>query len=268
MAARFARLARYIDAAPARVVPELSFEDVEVELGLKAVVEPKVLLGVYTLEGLEYALFRFGVLTFLERRGYGNLRVTIGAGSSGGERVTVLGDADGQTHNLIECVMERQVLDGRPALYVHWLSLRDPRARFSERRPRFPGQDAPGLGLAREITEMILLAAERVGVEGVAFTPAYFHTAYLVRGRFRFLEPERQGQFEAMVRDLMPLGLEATTRALADGSVLCDGQPTVWKPELMATWVRHDGEAAARVAAERERCRFSAADGEVAGPLA
>jgi acetoin utilization deacetylase AcuC-like enzyme len=266
MAARFARLARYIDAAPARVVPELSFEDVEVELGLKAAVEPKVLLGVYTLEGLEYALFRFGILTFLERRGYGSLRVTFGAGSSGGERVTVLGDANGQTHTLIECVMERQVLDGQPALYVHWLSLRDPRARFSDRRPPLPGQDAPGLGLAREITEMILLAAERVGADGVAFTPAWFHTAYLVRDRFRFVDPERQGQFEAMTRDLAPRGLDVATRALADGRVECGGQPVAWQPALMATWVRHEGEAAERVAAERDRCRYTVTGSEAGTP--
>lgn len=266
MAARFARLARYIDAAPGKMTPELSFEDVEVELGLRAAPERRVLLGTYTLEGMEYALFRYGVLTFLERRGYGNLRVEFGTGSSGGERVTVYGEADGQTHTLIECVMERQVLEERPALYVHWLALRDPRARFSERRPQFPGQDAPGLGVAREIMEMILLAGQRIGVDGVAFTPAWYHTAYVARGRFRFAQPERQGQFEAMVRDLAGFGLEAVSRAFADGRVRCNGEPVKWDPTLMVSWVRHEGEAAERLAAARDAVRYSLDTVEVAGP--
>lgn len=268
MAARFARLTRYLDAQPRRAAPELSFDDVAAELGLSTGAEPRVLLGTYTLEGLEYALFRYGVLTFLERRGYGNLRVAFGTASSGGERVKVSGEAGGQTHTLVECVLERQVLDGRAALYVHWLTLRDPRARFSDRRPQFPGQDAPGLGLAREFAEMLLLAAQRVGVEGVAFTPAHYHTAYVARARFRFIEPERQGEFEAMVRDLEPFGLDAASRALAAGRVRSNGALVVWTPELMASWVRHEGEAAAQVAAARERLRFTIAAGEVTGPPA
>lgn len=268
MAARFARLARYLDTAPGRVVPELSFEDVEVELGLRAAPERKVMLGTYTLEGMEYALFRFGVLTFLERRGYGNLRVEFGTGSSGGERVTVYGDAEGETHTLIECVMERQLLAGRPGLYVHWLALRDPRARFSERRPQFPGQDVPGLGLAREIAQMILLASQRIGVEGVGFTPAWYHTAYVVRQRFRFVEPEQQGLFEAMVRDLGRLGLSETSRAIAAGRLRCNGAPASWEPHLMVSWVQHEGEAAARLAEARDRLHFSLDTDDLAGPSA
>lgn len=268
MAARFARLARYLDATPAQMLPELSFDDVAAELGLRAGAERKVLLGTYTLEAMEYALFRFGILTFLERRGYGNLRVEFGLGSSGGERVTVFGDADGERHTVIECVMERQVLDGRQALYVHWLALRDPRARFSDRRPPFPGQDAPGLGLAREITEMILLAGQRLGVDGVAFTPAWYHTAYVSRGRFRFVEPEQQGRFEAMIRDLMPLGLDAASRALAAGRVRCGDEAVTWEPRLMASWVAHEGEAARRVEEARETLRFTVAEAEETGPAA
>lgn len=268
MAARFARLARYLDTAPGKVVPDLSFEDIEVELGLRAAPERQVMLGTYTLEGMEYALFRFGVLTFLERRGYGNLRVEFGTGSSGGERVSVFGDADGQTHTLLECVMERQVLDERPALYVHWLALRDPRARFSDRRPQFPGQDVPGLGLAREISQMIILASQRIGAEGVAFTPAWYHTAYVVRERFRFVDPERQGEFEAMVRDLSPLGLEPASRAFAEDRVFRNGAPMKWEPHLMASWVRHEDEAAARVAEAREHTHFSVVRAKVAGALA
>ena len=199
MAARYLRLARYLESGPLRNVPELSFDDVEVELGIKAAGHRRVLLGMYTLEALEYALFRFGLLNFVERRGYGNLHVSIGTGSTGGEKATLTGEAQGETHVLIECVLEKQVVAGRPTLYVHWLSMRDPCTRFSERRPKLPGQDVPGLGLAREMTELLILAARRVGTEGVGFSPAWYHTAYAARKRFRFVDPSRQGRFEALI---------------------------------------------------------------------
>lgn len=264
MAARFARLARYFDF-PREAEPDLSFDDVAMELGIAPPARRQVLLGRYSRDAMEYALFRFGVLPFLERRGYGNLRVTFDTATTGGERVTLAGDYGGRRHTLVDCVLERQEIGGVPALYVHWLSLRDPIARFSDRRPQMPGQEVPGLGLAREITQLFLLASERLGVRGVAFTPAWYHTAYVARERFKFLDETRQGRFEAMVRDLRGLSLPRASKALADGRVLCNGEPFVWEPALMASWVTYEGEAAPRVAAARDAVRFSLAGAEVSG---
>jgi acetoin utilization deacetylase AcuC-like enzyme len=262
LAARYLRLARHLDSVPLGSVPELSFDDVEVELGMKAMGHRRVLLGTFTLQALEYALFRFGLLTFVERRGYGNLHVSFGTASTGGDQVTVTGDAQGQTHVLIECVLERQSIAGRPTLYVHWLSLRDPCARFSDRRPRLPGQDVPGLGLARETTELLLLAARRLGDAGVGFLPAWYHTAYVARKRFRFVDPERQGRFEALTDAFRGRPLPEVSQAISDGRVLLDGQPFTWEPEPMTSWARHEGEDAARLATARQSARFSMADGQ------
>jgi hypothetical protein len=256
MAARYLRLARYLNSGPLRNVPELSFDDVEIELGIKAAGHRRVLLGTYTLESLEYALFRFGLLNFIERRGYGNVHATFGTASTGGEKVTVTGDAQGQAHVLIECVMERQIIGGRPTLYVHWLSLRDPCARFSERRPKLPGQDVPGLGLAREVTELLLLTARRLGTDGVAFSPAYYHTAYVARKRFRFVDPVRQGRFEALVQAFRGMPLPDVSQAITDGRVLLDDEPFTWESEPMASWATHEGEDAVEVAAARQAARF------------
>src|SRR5205823_6058723 len=60
-----------------------------------------------------------------------------------------------------------------------------------------PGQDTPGLGLAREIGELLARIASRLGLEGVAFRPAWYHTAYAARHYFHFADPARQGRFEA-----------------------------------------------------------------------
>ena len=261
MNTRFARLARRL-GQDRRVAPsaDLDFEDVEIELGMRARGVRRLLLDTYTVDSLEYGLFRFGVLSFLERRGYGQFRVAFGTATSGGERVSLYGHADNAEHLLIDLVVERRTMEAGELLYVHWLAMRDPRARFSERRPQLPGQDAPGLGLAREVTELLQLTVQRLGLAGLGFAPAWYHTAYMVRGRFRFLDPARQGRFEALIRDTAHLPLTVVTQALAGGTVGMNGQPYTWEASDMVFLIDDPGVDPEQVAAERERVGFVVGD--------
>jgi acetoin utilization deacetylase AcuC-like enzyme len=263
MTTRFTALAKRIGASPARLTGtnDLSFEDIEVELGLRMRGTRALLLNTYTADALEYGFYRYGLLGFLERRGYGHFRVALGTASSGGERVSVYGSADGAEHLLGDCVVERTAMPVGEVLYVHWLSLRDPRARFGDRRPKLPGQEVPGLGIGREVAELLTVAARRLGLAGLAFSPASYHTAHMVRSRFRFLDPARQGRFEALVRDLGGLPLATLSQAVADGRVLMGGEPYQWEASDMVCLLEGaftDGDA---VAAERDRVQFALAPG-------
>ena len=262
MAARFARLARHLDAMGRTLAPppELSFDDVAEEIGMTPRKGPRVLMGRYTAEALEYAAYRFGLLGFLERRGYGQFRIELGTATTGGERVSLYGSADGAEHLLIDVVVERRPVDGIDTLYVHWLTLRDPRARFSPRRPKMPGQEVPGLGLARELTQLFVLAATRLGVEGIAFAPAHYHTAYVVRSQFRFVDPGQQGRFEAMMRDLGDLSLAEMAEAIESGRVLLNEAPFRWEPGEMILRLGRPADDAAEVAAVRGQARFTLAE--------
>lgn len=243
------------------------------DLGLQDRDAPYRLLGMYSAEGLEFALHRYGVLPEVARLGYRDLRVAIDR-TDVGERLRVLGrarDGDPREHLLIEMVLERQRipcpptpgLDGSgpdgggvPVLYVHWLTLRNPRASFTAGRPRLPGQDAPGLGLAPEASDLIGRIATRLGLAGVALRPSHYHVAYAARRGFRFVDPKRQGRFEALIRDTKGIPLLDVTRLVAEGRVWLDGQPYAWEPDLMVAWrvkVPEDGDA---VAMEREQARF------------
>jgi hypothetical protein len=145
---------------------------------------------------------------------------------------------------------------GVVVLYVHWLSRRNPRAQFSDRRPRLPGQEVPGLGLAREAGSMLARMAVRLSLGGVVFRPAHFHNAYAARHEFAFIDPERQGRFEALVRDLAPLPLLEATAAVAEGRVRMDGAPYAWEADEMAYWLRESPSEPGEVERERERVRF------------
>ena len=132
-------------------------DDLEEALGLSpARRRQRLFLNYYTAVGLEHGLHRYGLLSQLGRLGYAGPRVEIDR-TGAGERVRIFARIaspeerrDEAEHLLVELVLERRRVQGADVLYVHWLSLRHPRAQFSSTRPRLPGQEAPGLGLARE----------------------------------------------------------------------------------------------------------------------
>jgi hypothetical protein len=215
-------------------------------------------MGYYTNEGLEYALSRYGVLSHLRRLGYGAFSVEVDRDERG-DRFRLFADADGRRHMLLEVVEERRQLGDDSVLYVHWLTLRHPRGRFSDERPRLPGQDEPGLGLAKEAGQLMARTAERLGLAGVAFRPAWFHTAYAARFAMSFVEPEQQGRFEAMLRDFADTPLLEVTHAMAEGRVRMNGLPYKWEAGEMVHWLDHRPLDRATIDAEKSRVRFEIA---------
>jgi acetoin utilization deacetylase AcuC-like enzyme len=236
---------------------ELTEEDLSEALGMRPS-RQKLLLGFYTASGMEYALQRFGILDQLRRLGYDHFRVEF-ARQHPGERLRVYGESEGKEEVLIELVLERKRVLGHPVLYVHWLSLMHPRAQFSLLRPRLPGQEVPGLGLARETGEMLALMALRLGLTGVVYRPAHYHTAYAGRHHFSVVDAARQGRFEALIRDLGPIPLLDATRLVDGGQVMLDGKPYSWEPDEMVLWLRENPEERGEVALERERAHFTVA---------
>jgi acetoin utilization deacetylase AcuC-like enzyme len=255
MRARFSWVATKLSRERLEGGDELSAKDLEEALGLRAP-EAHRLLGFYTAAGIEYALSHYGVLPHLRRLGFGQLQVTIDAEEIG-DVVRVHGSYAGERHVLLECVMERKRVAERDVLYVHWLMLCNPRAQFSEKRPQLPGQDAPGLGLAREIGWALARIARRLGLDGVAYRPAWYHTAYSGRYHFVFADSKRQGRFEAMQRDLRGIPLVEVTRAAAEGRLRMNGEPCTWEAEEMVFWLSNSPLDERAVADERTRVRFT-----------
>ncbi len=225
----------------------------------------RLLLGYYTAVGIEHGLHRYGLLSQLRRLGYTGFRVELDRTGAGdrmrlwGRSATAHGAPPGEEQLLVEVVLERRRVAGADVLYVHWLSLRHPRAQFDALRPRLPGQEARGLGLAREFGRVLALMARRLDLAGVAFRPAHLHTAYSARHSFAFVDPARQGRFEALLRDLAGLPLLEATTALSEGRVRLDGEPYAWEADEMVLWLRpiEQPGRAERVAEERGRCRFA-----------
>lgn len=234
--AQFQRIAKSIDPEKLGVEPDalLTEEDLEEVFGVTPRKCPR-LLGYYTADGFEYALYRYGFLKQVRRLGYRRLKVEIDRTKTG-DRVRLFGDLEEERHVLMECVLSRQQTPHGEMLFINWLTLRHPRGRFTRLRPKLPGQETPGLGLALEAGEMLLVMAKRLGLNGIVFRPAWYHVAYLTRRLFRFLDPKRQGRFEAMLRDLGDKPLLDVTLAAAEERVTMNGEPYLWEA---ADWAYH-----------------------------
>ena len=254
MSARFAVVSAELSPSDLSDSGELTAEDLEEALGFRPR-RQRLLLGFYTASGMEHALFRYGIFEQLERMGFRQFRVAFDTAGPG-ERMRLYGEADAREHLLVELILERRRIAGADVLYVHWMSLRNPRAQFSERRPRLPGQEVPGLGLAREAGSMMARMAVRLGLSGVVIRPAHYHMAYAARHEFAFIDPRRQGRFEALVRNLAPLSLLEATTAIAEGRVHMNGEPYSWEADEMAFWLRSAAPRDGLIAEERERVRF------------
>ncbi len=218
---------------------------------------PKRLLGYYTPSGVEYALHRYGILEELRRLGYSEFHIAFERIAIG-ERMRLYGHAARQRHLLVETIVERTTLGRDEVLYVHWLALQHPIAE-SVQRSFLPGQHTSGLGMLREAGELFALVARRLALRGFAFAPAHYHVAYFARNRLIFVDEERQGRFEAMVRDFEALGLplDSLSRAVQEGQCTLNGAPYTWEPATMVCWLDGRQADAARIAAVRDGAAFA-----------
>lgn len=243
---------------------------------------PRLLLGTYSVQEVEEALNRFKILPALAGQGLRSLHISLDTSDAsrhtfrlheqdGGERLLVAESALRLDSFQTEAHFAAP-LHGRRfrMLFILWLLMQNPRARFSPRRPALPGQVYPGLGIGRQVTQVYLAMARRLQCDGIVNSPEFGHTAVLYSRRYRFLDPEAEGRLIALRRDLAPLSLAEASWALHTGCVLLEGEPSRpyrWVPEdqvlplaepLLAHFRSREYVQAVKRAAKRHRFRLDA----------
>jgi len=213
-------------------------------------------LSYYSTHGVELALERYGFLSQLRQLGYPHPTIEFQLDHPAGQTVRIFGDED-REDLLVELRVrrDRRSAPGSELLFVEWLLLQHPRGGFTGGRPRLPGQAHPGLGLLRDVVALLVLICERLDLDGIAFTPSHFHLAAQSERYLRFLRPEDQARFQALVRATRGLRLSVATRAIAEGRVRDrkTGEVVPWKPAPMVVPV--DPELKAKLEGEEYRQR-------------
>ena len=208
----------------------------EADLGLSPEAPPFRFLGRFSHQGIELLLERLGFLDRLRELGFREPSVSIATSVGGADILRVRAGAGPRADLLLELNLRRSshAVPGFETLYVEWLLLQNPRRSFRANRPPLPGQSHPGLGMLRETSAFLLLLAEELGLDGVAFAPAHFYMAALGRKVLHFLEPEADGHFRALLAVLGDLPFAEASRLLEQGAVRDGrGRAVTWEPLLM-----------------------------------
>jgi acetoin utilization deacetylase AcuC-like enzyme len=212
----------------------LSADDIAGALGGPR--RPRRFLGFYSVQGLELALERAGLLDRLRKLGFERLSLELDLDNPAGDTVRMFGDRR-KRELLIElrAHIDRRTVPGTALLRIEWLLLQNPRARFTAERPRLPGQEKPGLGILQEIVALLVLVCDRLKLDGIIVVPSHYHVARHGRKNLRFLDPEAEGLYRALVHRFEGLSLAEAAEALAAGRVIeaKTGQPVVWSPAPM-----------------------------------
>ena len=198
-------------------------------------------LGYYTRAGFVYVLEQYGILTALRDRGY-DVAVSFDL-TDPFEHVLRIHESgmEDRDHLLIELALRPSVIElpgqkGGEAkrfevLVALWLCMQHPRGTFSARKPPMPDQAYPGLGLAREILELLVLMVERLGKQALVNRPMHLHNARYYHHKFRFLDPRMEGRLAAILRDTADVSLADASWAVQLGCLMNvnTGEPLRWE---------------------------------------
>jgi len=192
---------------------------------------PPRFLGYFSRHGVELLLERAGVLTQLRARGFRSLRLELEPRQ--GRTLRVLCD-DASPELLVElrAARSRAAVPEMDVIAVEWLLLQNPREAFSDRRPRLPGQQHPGLGLLRDFMGWLVAVCETHGLDGVFFVAAHYHIAMQSRRLVRPLRPAHEARLRALAQALDGVPLAEATGAVDSGRVVdaATGERVAWDP--------------------------------------
>lgn len=189
--------------------------------GMAAVHRPRRLLGYYSLQGLELTLERAGLLDRIRGLGYSHPTPELDLDNPAGDTFRLYGD-ERRTELLIEARVriDRATVQDAALLRIEWLLMQNPRVRFTAQRPRLPGQKHPGLGVLPDVMALLVVSCDRLGLDGLLFVPAHYHTACQGRKYLRFLSPEDEAFMRALEKALAGIPLPEATHAVEQKRVV------------------------------------------------
>jgi hypothetical protein len=187
----------------------------------------ELFLKYYSHAGLTRIFEEYGIFALIRQKGFADLKITLNLDDPYRQRLRVcFAGMEDDRHTLIELILREGILEaphlkdapGRghfyPVLMVEWLCMQNPTAAFTPERPPLPGQQHPGLGISREILQLISLIGMRIGKDGIAIRPQYFHAALLYHRFFKCYNPVREGQLAALMRDTEEFNLDDVSWAI------------------------------------------------------
>ena len=173
-----------------------------------------------------------GLLAGLSERGYPDPLLRLSCADPADQRICLYAGEESRERLLLEARLQLAPFHPRRPigpfteassfrmLVINWLVLSSPDGTFTVDRPRLPGQEKPGLGLLNPTIALLKAFSRELSVDGVLDVPDHFHTALFYSRAFRYLDPEAEGRFLAIARDLSGIPLALVSDAIREGCLL------------------------------------------------
>jgi hypothetical protein len=212
---------------------ELTLVDVSKELNTSLNMEPR-LFNRFRKEEVEDLLNEAGLLRAVHERGFPNSELSIEVLNDYDNRIYIKTKKGKILIHMRLKVSEFQLKGDEekfPMVYIDWLLTQNlnfvgPKVK----KELYFGQEYPGLNVFTEITTFIRVLAKRLGASGAFNVPEYFHDAVLFARKFRFIDPEKEGSFRALIRSFKGVNLRVLSSRIHKNQVFYEsGEPYIWK---------------------------------------
>lgn len=181
-------------------------------------------LDFYSPEGILRAFEAYGVDAALKERGLGDYELRITRDDAFHHRLEILLTDDARTRIMDLRIHLRSLhVHGEPVpvMLVEWLGMRNPRAEFTTKRPRLPGQKHPGTGLGRVVHHLLVLIALRLKRHALIQIPERPHLARLYhRAGYHFADEKVERDLRAVGKACQRLTFAAAAWAAERGFIL------------------------------------------------
>lgn len=193
-------------------------------------------LGYFSKEGVKLALKKYGLYGELKNRGFDSVVTHIDTTDPFKHRIAVYNKIKGQKNLLMELVLRKSFFilklpfatkyNGKcfQCLTIDWLSMQNPEASFTPRRPRLPGQKHPGLGMSIIAVELLMITCWRLKLTGLVNFPGHYHNAYLYSKIFYYIDPEAQAKYIALKKAFRSYPLDKISWGIDWGCVTNDNK--------------------------------------------
>ncbi len=188
-------------------------------------------LGYFSHEGIKLALEKYGLYVELKNLGYEQVITQVDTSDAFKHKISLFNETKNQKNLLIELVLRKSFFklkmpfknkyNGKcyQCLTIDWLAMQNPRAEFTPRRPRLPGQKFPGLGLSTIAVELLMITCWRLKVAGLINFPGHFHNAYLYSKIFYYLDPDIQAKLIVLKKTLKNIPIDKLSWGIEWGCV-------------------------------------------------
>lgn len=197
-------------------------------------------LGRYTISQVYFILERKGFIDFAKNKGLYPILFDLSWKDAFTQNLKIYFREKKENNMIVDLILKEQPLSLKFPdlsskefifLFIEWLCIQNPLSSFTKDRPRLPGQQYPGLRLGDRLWGIFNLLVRFLQIDGVMIMPKFLHNAIMYRRLFNFFNPAKEGEIQAILRDIGNYHLSILAWASYHGCIFEEKETFEWEAE-------------------------------------